>query len=366
MKGLNFASPEFEGRIVAVRKHRQTVFCDVDNGLIKRQAVFESSSGNTSTDIKTGDIVRCDGEVRPTKSGQESLFVNSCNLLCRPVEYPGEDLELRELLLNRAKAETIIRNNFVQQGLVEVDSRIMSPYSGTANIVPFSVCDIEGVDSYLRFTMELELKKYICRTQLPIFEFGKLFRNLGTSNRRETEFMAIEAYIPYMGLNDGIDFVSRILGEIGEQFSVNLSNIPRHKVLDLLQSQSREVYNKIVKKAKEPTFLLSQPADWASPFTKSNLDGTACDAKFVYAGAGSIVHLNEESGDYDGVLAKLKTQFEKVKMERPGAQLDAGFLEEFKRGLPPCLGIFISFDRLMMTLLKKATIREVMPGKLVT
>lgn len=365
-----------EGRIVAVRKHKRTMFCDVYNGLTRTQIVFEDLNDNEPPNIKAGDFVQCVGNFRATNSGQKSLFVEEFRLLFRPENYEREDFGLRELLVSRAKAKEIIRSSFLQYGLTEVDSRVMSPYAGTANIVPFSTRSARGDDFYLRFTMELELKKYLCRTQLPVFEIGKLFRNLGTSNRRETEFTAVEAYIPYMNLEEGVDLVSDILQKTGQQFFVNFSSIQQREILELLGFriaegtdflglEQRERYNKEVKKMREPTFLLHQPADWASPFTKTNPDGTACDAKFVYAGAGTIVHLNEESEDYRRVLSRLLSQFETVKRERPEAQLDIGFLEELKKGLPPCLGIFISFDRLMMTLLGKRSIKEVMPEKIV-
>jgi len=365
-----------EGRIVAVRKHKRTMFCDVYNGLTRTQIVFEDLNDNEPPNIKAGDFVQCVGNFRATNSGQKSLFVEEFRLLFRPENYEREDFGLRELLVSRAKAKEIIRSSFLQYGLTEVDSRVMSPYAGTANIVPFLTRSARGDDFYLRFTMELELKKYLCRTQLPVFEIGKLFRNLGTSNRRETEFTAVEAYIPYMNLEEGVDLVSDILQKTGQQFFVNFSSIQQREILELLGFriaegtdflglEQRERYNKEVKKMREPTFLLHQPADWASPFTKTNPDGTACDAKFVYAGAGTIVHLNEESEDYRRVLSRLLSQFETVKRERPEAQLDIGFLEELKKGLPPCLGIFISFDRLMMTLLGKRSIKEVMPEKIV-
>jgi len=365
-----------EGRIVAVRKHKRTMFCDVYNGLTRTQIVFEDLNDNEPPNIKAGDFVQCVGNFRATNSGQKSLFVEEFRLLFRPENYEREDFGLRELLVSIAKAKEIIRSSFLQYGLTEVDSRVMSPYAGTANIVPFSTRSARGDDFYLRFTMELELKKYLCRTQLPVFEIGKLFRNLGTSNRRETEFTAVEAYIPYMNLEEGVDLVSDILQKTGQQFFVNFSSIQQREILELLGFriaegtdflglEQRERYNKEVKKMREPTFLLHQPADWASPFTKTNPDGTACDAKFVYAGAGTIVHLNEESEDYRRVLSRLLSQFETVKRERPEAQLDIGFLEELKKGLPPCLGIFISFDRLMMTLLGKRSIKEVMPEKIV-
>ncbi len=365
---------ELTGRVIAVRKHKQTVFCDIFNGLSKTQAVFENVEGDFS--LKLGDFVACNGEPKNTKTGQKSVFIESYQLLCRPEEYVGEDLELREVLLNRAKSMAIIRKNLLETGAIEVDSKTMSPYSGTANIVPFSTQDIEGDISYLRFTMELELKKYLCRTQLPVFEVGKLYRNLGTSNRRETEFTAVEAYIPYMSLDEGLVLMRKILKELGDEFSIDLSNLSQDEVLRILNpnetidvntlnEEDRETYNKKIKRTKRPQILLNQPSNWASPFTKQNADGTACDAKFVYAGAGSIMHINEESGNYQQVLQKLLVQFEQLKIERPSAQLDLGFLDEFKRGLPPCLGLFISFDRLMMTLMKKETIKEVIPGKLV-
>lgn len=374
--GEGVGRSEVEGRVIAVRKHKRTMFCDVYNGLTQTQIVFENLDNNSPFDIKTGDFVRCVGNLGATSSGQTSLFVEGFHLFSRPESYEGEDLSLKELLVSRARAKEIIRSSLLQYGLTEVDSRIMSPYSGTANIVPFSTHSAKGEDFYLRFTMELELKKYLCRTQLPVFEIGKLFRNLGVSSRRETEFTAVEAYIPYMNLGEGLDLLSDILQKIGQQFFVDFSSIQRREILELLGSRTikeigflgpeqRERYNKEVKRMEEPIFLLHQPADWASPFTKIDLNGTACDAKFVYAGAGTIVHLNEESEDYQQVLSRLLSQFEVVKRERPDARLDIGFLEEFKRGLPPCLGVFISFDRLMMTLLEKNSIKEVMPEKII-
>ncbi|MGI6278636.1 MAG: amino acid--tRNA ligase-related protein [Patescibacteria group bacterium] len=190
------------------------MFCDVYNGLTQTQIVFENLDNNSPFDIKTGDFVRCVGNLGATNSGQTSLFVEGFHLFSRPESYEGEDLSLKELLVSRARAKEIIRSSLLQYGLTEVDSRIMSPYSGTANIVPFSTHSAKGED-------------------------------------------------------------------------------------------------------------------------------------------------------YQQVLSRLLSQFEVVKRERPDARLDIGFLEEFKRGLPPCLGVFISFDRLMMTLLEKNSIKEVMPEKII-
>lgn len=370
-KGMpNGTEAGIRGRVTSIRPHKKTLFVDVSDHSDHIQIMMPRED-KAGMDMRLGDIVEVHGYRCESRTGEKSLEYQGHTVLVHPDQYVGENAENRQLLLNRAKLKGLVRQAFASQGITEIDSSTLSRYAGSSNIVPFKTTDSSGTEYFLRFTMELELKRWLCRTHLPLFEIGKLYRNMGESGRRAGEFLALEAYLPYVSLDTGVDFIERLFYSLADEFKVEIPKITRQEIKPLSgwgeglnihdQDKLRENYAKRIKRTKEPTILMHQPQPWASPLSKSRLDGTVEDAKLVYNCAGTLMHLSEEKTDYETVRQSLQKQVDALSQSNRPVQLDESFLNDLRSGLPPCLGFFIGLDRLLMSLLNKQNIWEVIP-----
>jgi lysyl-tRNA synthetase, class II len=358
------------GRATNIRLHKEYIFIDIHDGTKKIQLVMPKHNYENSP-IKKGDSLEMSGTIRTTKSGEISIFYQNHTTLSTAKNYIGEDVELKQLLIDRNKIETIIRTTLTDHKILEVNSKLLNTHAGTSNINPYKTVGIHGDEYFLRFTMELELKKYIAKTQLPVFEIGTIFRNMGTSNRRSNEFKTAEIYLPYQTLETGIELTKEILDTISTQFNHSLEPIIIETVTELLKENNsnantpivnlKQEYTKIVRNIQKPLIITNHPASWVSPLTKQNSDGFALDAKFFYNEIGTIIQMCEEETNYDIIESALKSQQIELSSKRIDTSIDETFLKEISNGLPPILGIHIGLDRMLMAFTNKTNINEIIP-----
>ena len=356
-------SNEYLGRITNIREHGKTIFLDIENTDRKIQAIIKKEKFKPK--VRAGDFIYIQGHIGKSKIGQESIIAESYHLLNRPKKYIGTSKELRELLVKRHELEQIIRNVFLEEGFIQTDSRELLRYAGTSNIVPFKTKSIDGKELFLRFTMELELKRLICNTPLPLFEIGHLFRNMGISNRRTHEFKVLEAYAPYRNLSYGVSLIKKIMKQVTEKFGIKDETIKEFEMSDLFEkfkSQDKnpeETYSSEIKRSEKPVIVKYQFSHQASPLSKKHNNETVEDVKLFWRGMGTIIHINEEAGDYEDIKKKFNMQLKNLSGKRKDKSIDKDFLKDFANGMPPCLGIYISLDRMLAAIMNKSSINEV-------
>ncbi|PIN89048.1 hypothetical protein COU60_05225 [Candidatus Pacearchaeota archaeon CG10_big_fil_rev_8_21_14_0_10_34_76] len=349
---------DIKGRVIALRKHEKTVFLDVEDETGKYQVLVERSIFDSSP-IRVGDILNLEGHKFKTGTNHPSLQIREYNFLVRPVDYMTSDSETRELILDRANVENTISSFFRDRGVIKVDTKVLSEYSGSSDIIPFKTSHRGKKDHFLRFTMELELKKLVAKTQMPLFEIGHVFRNLGKSNRRSIEYTSCEACIPYLDFEEGITMAENLFKTLAQSYGKEIGEIPRVSIEEICKQLSgkpnfeltddmKKIYKKQIKKMDGPIIVASPPGQWTSPLYVQDENGTARDSRFLYGGLGTIIQVCEESTDYDRIVRSISDQQERLRSTGRESSVDPSFLDAMRSGLPPSIGIHISLDRFLM------------------
>lgn len=353
----------FQGRVKSIRKHKSCAFIDMDtkDGII--QLCFGQNVMNKIP--MRGDIVSVGGTMSKTRTGQDTLFVEEVNALNSSQNPDVIDYSLKELILDRAVAENAIRTIMNQNNIVSVSTAVLSEYRGTSKIQPFETVDIKRRTFFMKFTHELGLKRIMTDTQLPVYELGKVFRNMGKGQRYYREYTVLEAQIPYKVLADGIHIVKDIAASIAdtEKFT-EFQNIPTYTMEEMFldlgmdfwtldESTQRNIYKTKIKKLPGPFFLTNPPYNW-SPLTLKAPDGkTALDAELIYRGRG-IAHICEERYQYEDIKNGLLCN-------EHADGVDKEFLKHMSAGTPPSVGFAFGLDRFIATLRNIEILKEVIP-----
>ncbi|MFH1753849.1 MAG: amino acid--tRNA ligase-related protein, partial [Candidatus Omnitrophota bacterium] len=212
------------GRIMAMRVHGKSIFCDLKDRSGKIQFyIGEKAIGKDRFDIfkclDIGDIVGIRGECFKTRTGEPTVKVNEFTILSKslrplPEKWHGlKDLETRyrqrylDLIVNdetrkifRARIDIIsaIRKLLDERGYLEVETPMMQSIPGGAAGKPFKTHhNALDMDLYLRIAPEIYLKKLLVGGLEKVYEINRNFRNEGISPRHNPEFTMLEVYTAY-------------------------------------------------------------------------------------------------------------------------------------------------------------------------
>jgi lysyl-tRNA synthetase class 2 len=397
------------GRLMVKRQQGGLVFADLQDGrgriqLMANRSTLGEEEFARFADLDVGDIVGVNGPVFRTKRGEITVEVQSFQLLTKslmplPEKWHGlKDVEIRyrqryvDLIANpevrdvfRARTRMIsaIRGLFDERGFVEVETPVLQEVPGGGHARPFQTHhNALDRDLYLRIALELHLKRLLVGGLERVYEIGRVFRNEGLSPRHNPEFTLLESYQAYadyedvMRLVEDIVVVSAMAAErpletVYQGESVNLTPpFRRERMADLvLEHTGREAVGEelnelfeehVQPRLRHPTFVLDYPVE-VSPLARPRED----DPRFVER--FELVILGRE---YANAFTELTDPIDQRKRFETQAALRAGgneeahpmdedFLRAVEYGLPPCGGLGIGIDRLVMLLTDQPSIRDV-------
>lgn len=212
------------GRIMAIRAHGKSVFCDIKDRTGKMQFhIGQDTVGEGQFAIfknfDIGDIIGVQGELFKTRTGEPTIKVLKFILLAKslrplPEKWHGlKDLEIRyrqrylDLIVNenvkdlfyaRTKIIKSIRDFLDERGYLEVETPMMQSIPGGAAGRPFKTHhNALDMDLYLRIAPEIYLKKLLVGGLERVYEINRNFRNEGISPRHNPEFTMLEVYTAY-------------------------------------------------------------------------------------------------------------------------------------------------------------------------
>jgi lysyl-tRNA synthetase class 2 len=204
--------------------------------------------------LDLGDLVRAEGVLFRTKTGELSLDLTKFQILVKCLHTPPEkfhgltDVEERyrkrylDLMSNedsrrvfeiRSKIVQGVRNYFTQRDFVEVETPMMHPLVSGAAARPF-VTHHNTLDMklFLRIAPELYLKRLVVGGFERVFEINRNFRNEGISIRHNPEFTMLEFYMCYATYEDLMNMteemveglVSEIHGKMEVEYQGDIIN----------------------------------------------------------------------------------------------------------------------------------------------
>ncbi len=223
------------GRIKAMRGHGKIRFFDLEDETGKLQVVLQFDVVKNiefADKFDVGDFMRATGKRYVTKAGQQSVLVETFDMLTKAIRQMPDswsdlkdeetryrkrtiDLamhkEVRDVFYKRSIITQSVRDTLIKTGFLEVETPVMQPLYGGANARPFTThINAWDLDLYLRISDELYLKRLIMGGIDKVFEIGHNFRNEGVDRTHNPEFTMMECYAAYWDYNDMMNITEEI------------------------------------------------------------------------------------------------------------------------------------------------------------
>ncbi|MDG2060329.1 MAG: lysine--tRNA ligase [SAR86 cluster bacterium] len=364
---------------------------------------------------KTGELTIYADKVRLLTKSLKPLPDKHAGLVDTEQRYRKRYLDLltnEESLKNfktRSKIISEIRRFFDEHGYLEVETPMMHPVLGGAAAKPFTTHHNSlDMDLYLRIAPELYLKRLVIGGMEKVFEINRNFRNEGLSTKHNPEFTMLEYYTAYADFNDQMEFIEllfkflgknifgssvielsgkkydferpfrriSLISSISEKLEILESDLKDRKLIEKLSNEllienvkelsigqlQFEIFEKVVEDhLDEPTFIIGYPTDISPLSRKSDEDPDFVERFELFIGGKEIANGFSELNDPEDQAERFKKQVEqKISGDEEAMEFDADYIEALEYGLPPCAGVGIGIDRLVMLFTGASSIRDVL------
>ena len=315
----------------------------------------------------------------------------------------------RETLRRRSLIVGAMRSRLVARGYLEVETPMLHPIPGGASAKPFVTHhNALDMDLYLRIAPELHLKRLVVGGLADkLFEINRCFRNEGLSPRHNPEFTTLELYEAYVDYTAMMTLTEELVATVAETVfgslrieyggtAIDLSpQWPRRSMAELVQTATgvdflafddaaaaREaaaalgaavtgsenwgqaleavfaarVENTLI----QPIHVIGFPRD-ISPLAKTDRADPRLVERFeTYIYGWEIANAFSELNDPQDQRERFEAQMRaRAAGDEEAQPLDEDYVTALEYGLPPCGGLGIGIDRLVMLLTDSPSIRDV-------
>ena len=409
------------GRVISSRRGELSIFAAPAEVTPEAQAAYEAASAALPAPDASWAIAS--KALRPlpktwtTEDGEEVTLSEDQRIRRRELDLITRPAA-RDMVRIRAAVNRSIRENFFRRDYIELETPMLQMIHGGAAARPF-ITHMNALDTdlYLRIATEIYLKRAVVGGVDRVFEMNRNFRNEGMDSSHSPEFTSLEAYEAYSDYNgmadltrdliqqaardafdlsegeeivrladgteydlsgqwDRIDLYGSTSEALGEEVTVET---PRETLVKYaerigLEVDDYAVSGKIVEDIFEelvasklwaPTFVYDFPED-TSPLTRYHRSCPGLTEKWDLYVRGF------ETGTAYSELADPVVQRERFEAQALAAAngdpeamvMDEDFLIAMEQGFPPCGGMGMGIDRLLMVLTGQG-IRETIPFPLV-
>jgi lysyl-tRNA synthetase class 2 len=327
--------------------------------------------------------------------------------------------EVKQVFAARSKIIAFLRRYLDERGYMEVETPMMQPICGGAAAKPF-ITKHNALDMrlFLRIAPELYLKRLVVGGFERVYEINRNFRNEGLSTRHNPEFTMLELYTAGWDYTDTmtlteelirgaaqnalgftevqfgehtidlgrpfarvriIEAVSAKLGLAADALRWNMGSVDDLKQAIGPAAAQGEVIGalKLAMTADEgivaifealieptliqPTFIYDYPKSLC-PLTKSAQQDPATAERFEFFVMGmELANAYSELNDPAEQLRRFEEQVTKRAGgdEEAMGEVDRDYVRALEYGMPPCSGLGIGIDRLVMLLTNSPSIRDV-------
>ena len=409
------------GRVISSRRGELSIFATPAEVTPEAQAAYEAASSALPAPDASWAIAS--KAIRPlpktwtTEDGEEITLSEDQRIRRRELDLITRPAA-RDMIRIRAAVNRSIRENFFRRDYIELETPMLQMIHGGAAARPFTThMNALDTDLYLRIATEIYLKRAVVGGVDRVFEMNRNFRHEGMDSSHSPEFTSLEAYEAYSDYNgmaeltrdliqqaardafdlsegeeivrladgteydlsgewDRIDLYGSTSEALGEEITVET---PRETLVKYaerigLEVDDYAVSGKIVEDIFEelvasklwaPTFVYDFPED-TSPLTRYHRSRPGLTEKWDLYVRGF------ETGTAYSELADPVVQRERFEAQALAAAngdpeamvMDEDFLIAMEQGFPPCGGMGMGIDRLLMVLTGQG-IRETIPFPLV-
>jgi lysyl-tRNA synthetase class 2 len=260
------------GRIFLRRKKGKLIFIDIRDWsgqiqlFIGKNQIGEEG-WELAQHLDLGDLIGVDGELRNTRTGELTIFVEQLHFLCKSIETPPAkhkgltDPELRqrrryldlihtegslERALNRTKIVQSVRNTLAGERFVEVEGPTLHSIAGGAAARPFVTHhNALDIDLFMRIALELHLKRLLVGGIERVYELGRVYRNEGIDARHNPEFTMLEVYQAYGNYETMMDLTEKIIVDAIQATGQPLKLAWGDTEIDFTPPFQRKTYNEL-------------------------------------------------------------------------------------------------------------------------
>jgi lysyl-tRNA synthetase class 2 len=405
----------------------KSIFAHIDDGSDRFQIYAKK---NTLGDdpfaafkvLDLGDIIGVEGECFVTRTGEQTVAVESWTLLSKallplPEKWHGlQDVETRyrqrylDLIANPGVRDTFrkrtaiiaaVRKFLFDRGFLEVETPMIQGQAGGAAASPFKThYEALSTDMFLRIAPELYLKRLLVGGMDKVFELNRNFRNEGLSRTHNPEFTMLEIYEAYGDVRSMMQLVQDLVIHVAQEINGSLKIEMGEKTIDLTAPWRTVPYADLIceaagedyydlsldeKKARAGSLGASIDPAWneievTQEIFEKKIEGTLINPTFVTRLPVGLVPLAKACADDPGLVdvfelvidgkeiapaySELNNPIEQRRRfeEQAGAEagkVDEDFLTALEHGMPPAGGMGIGIDRLVMVLTGSESIRDV-------
>ena len=317
--------------------------------------------------------------------------------------------ESRETLRRRSRVVAAMRSHLLERGYLEVETPMLHAIPGGASAKPFvTYHNALDIDLYLRVAPELHLKRLLVGGLADkLFEINRCFRNEGISPRHNPEFTTLELYEAYVDYTAMMRLTEELVTSVAETVLGTLRLNYGGTVIDLSPPWPRRTMAELVHTATGVDFLAFADAETARRaatalgvgFTGSENWGQALEAAFAarvedtliqpihvtgfprdisplakanradprlaerfetYIYGWEVANAFSELTDPQDQQARFEAQMKaRAAGDEEAQPLDEDYVTALEYGLPPCGGLGLGIDRLVMLLTDSPSIRDV-------
>jgi len=317
--------------------------------------------------------------------------------------------ESRDTLRRRSQIVAALRRHLVERGYLEVETPMLHAIPGGASAKPFVTHhNALDIDLYLRIAPELHLKRLVVGGLADkVFEINRCFRNEGLSPRHNPEFTLLELYEAYVDYTAMMRLAEELITGAAESVLGGLRVGYGGTEIDLSAPWPRRGMAELVETATGTDFLALDNAEDARraasalgvPLAGNENWGQAIEAVFAarvedtliapihvtgfprdisplakadrtdprlaerfetYIYGWEVANAFSELTDPQDQRARFEAQMQAREAGDEEAQpLDEDYITALEYGLPPCGGLGIGIDRLVMLLTDSPSIRDV-------